>query len=163
GNGTFDVTASQQPAYGDSVLKLSTGNGVSVADFFTPWNQAALASSDLDLGSGGVVVLPDQPGAHPHLLVTAGKEGKIYLIDRDHMGKYQPNDDSHAVQTIAASQGAFGAMAYWNQNVFFAGSKTRLEDFAVDRGQLKLKASGPTKFLDSGATPAVSANGSKDG
>src|SRR6266436_2105010 len=163
GNGEFDAATNGRD-FGDSVLKLgSEGQRLKLLDYFTPSNQVQLNERDNDLGSSGPVLLADQPGAHPHLLVTAGKGGKIYLIDRDHMGKYQPNDDSHAVQTIAASQGAFGAMAYWNQNVFFAGSKTRLEDFAVDRGQLKLKASGPTKFLDSGATPAVSANGSKDG
>src|SRR5438876_9256714 len=54
----------------------------------------------------------------------------------DHMGKYQPNNDSHAVQTISASRGAFGAMAYWNQNVFFAGSETFLQDYTVVRGLL---------------------------
>ena len=79
------------------------------------------------------------------------------------MGKYQPNNDSHAVQTISASRGAFGAMAYWNQNVFFAGSETFLQDYTVVRGLLKLKATATTKFLDSGATPIISANGSKDG
>jgi hypothetical protein len=109
------------------------------------------------------VLLPDQPSAHPHLLVAAGKEGKIYVIDRDHMGRYQPGGDPHAVQTISGSQSAFGAMAYWNQNVFFIGSKTPLLDYAVERGHLALKASGATRFFDSGATPTVSANGSKDG
>ena len=163
GNGEFDAATNGRD-FGDSILKLrSEGQRLTLLDYFTPSNQAQLNERDNDLGSSGPVLLADQPGAHPHLLVTAGKEGKIYLIDRDHMGKYQPNDDTHAVQTISASHGAFGAMAYWNQNVFFAGSETRLQDYALDRGQLKLKASGPTKFLDSGATPAVSANGSKDG
>ena len=162
GNGEFDA-ASNGRDFGDTVLKLSPrGPTFMLLDYFTPSNQAQLNDRDNDLGSSGPVLLPDQPGAHPHVLVAAGKEGKIYVIDRDHMGKFQPNDDSHAVQTIAASHGAFGAMAYWNRNVFFIGSETRLEDFAVDHAQLTLKASGPARFLDSGATPAISANGSKD-
>jgi hypothetical protein len=162
GNGEFDAATNGRD-FGDTVLKLSSrGQNFTLLDYFTPSNQAQLNDRDNDLGSSGPVLLPDQAGAHPHVLVAAGKEGKIYVIDRDRMGKFQPNDDSHAVQTIAASHGAFGAMAYWNQNVFFIGSETRVEDFAVDHAQLKLKASGPTRFLDSGATPVISANGSKD-
>src|SRR5262249_31158935 len=122
GNGEFDIPTGGHD-YGDSVLKL-TGSNLALSDFFTPSNQQQLNDRDNDLGSSGAVLLPDQPGPHPHLLVTAGKEGKIYLIDRDQMGKFQPGDDPHAVQTISASRGAFGAMAYWNQNVFFIGSET---------------------------------------
>ncbi len=162
GNGEFDA-ANNGRDYGDSVLKLSSeGNGLTLRDYFTPSNQRQLNERDNDLGSSGAVLLPDQPGPHPHLLVTAGKEGKIYLIDRDHMGKYQPGDDPHAVQTISASHGAFGAMAYWNQNVFFIGSENRLQDFAVDHGQLKLKATGPNRFLDSGAIPVISSDGTQN-
>jgi hypothetical protein len=162
GNGEFDAATNGRD-FGDSVLKLgSQGQRLTLLDYFTPSNQAQLNERDNDLGSGGPVLLPDQLGAHRHLLVTAGKEGKIYVIDRDHLGKFQPGDDPHAVQTVPASSGAFGAMAYWNQNVFFIGSEKPLEDFSVSHGQLNLKASGPTRFFDSGATPVVSANGAKD-
>ncbi|HYL65014.1 MAG TPA: hypothetical protein VE077_20555 [Candidatus Methylomirabilis sp.] len=119
GNGDFDGTTAGRN-FGDSVLKLGTvGTSLKLLDYFTPSNQSQLNDRDNDLGSSGPVLLPDQPGAHRHLLVTAGKEGKIYVIDRDKMGKFEPGDDAHAVQTIAASRGAFGAMAYWNENVFF--------------------------------------------
>ena len=163
GNGEFDGTTEGRN-FGDTVLKLGTqGAGLKLLDYFTPSNQRQLNARDNDLGSSGPVLLPDQPGAHRHLLVTAGKEGKIYVIDRDKMGKFQPGDDPHAVQTIAASRGAFGAMAYWNENVFFIGSESHLQDFSVVEGRLTLKAAGNAKFLDSGATPAVSADGAKDG
>src|SRR6267143_4666425 len=100
GNGEFDAATNGRD-FGDSVLKLgSEGQRLKLLDYFTPSNQVQLNERDNDLGSSGPVLLADQPGAHPHLLVTAGKEGKIYLIDRDHMGKDQPNDDSHAVQTM---------------------------------------------------------------
>ena len=163
GNGEFDAATGGRD-FGDSVLKLNLdGSSLSLRDYFTPSNQQQLNARDNDLGSSGAVLLPDQPGPHPHLLVTAGKEGKIYLIDRDRMGKFQPGDDPHAVQTIAASRGAFGAMAYWNQNVYFIGSEAALEDFSVFAGKLKLKATGNSKFLDSGATPVVSSNGTTNG
>src|SRR5260221_5536896 len=84
GNGTFDATD-----FGDSILKLSLNQQtLGLVDSFTPFNQADLNAHDNDLGSGGVLLLPDQPGAHPHLLVQAGKEGTIYLLDPDHMGGY---------------------------------------------------------------------------
>jgi hypothetical protein len=164
GNGDFDPNGANGRDYGDSVLKLSSAGGqLKLADYFTPSNQAQLNAHDNDLGSSGPVLLPDQPGPHPHVLVTAGKEGKIYVIDRDSMGKFQPGDDPHAIQTIDASKGAFGAMAYWNQQVFFIGSERAVQDFAVDHGQLKWKANGDTRFLDSGATPVVSSNGAQSG
>jgi len=166
GNGEFDATSNGQGGrdYGDTVLKLSpAAKNLSLLDYFTPFNQAQLDHNDNDLGSSGPVLLSDQPGPHPHLLVTAGKEGRIYLLDRDHLGKFQPSDDSHAVQTILASRGAFGAMAYWNQHVFFIGSESHIQDFALSNSQLKLKAAGTTRFFDSGATPSISSNGAKDG
>ena len=87
GNGTFSPTNGN---YGDSFLRLSTSNSLAVADYFTPYNQVGLDESNKDIGSGGVVVLPDEVGsvAHPHLLVGAGKQGTIYLVDRDNMGHF---------------------------------------------------------------------------
>ena len=109
GNGTFETTLNSAgfPSngdFGDSFLKLAVdptstpsnqngnlnGWGLKVADYFTPFNQSSLNSADLDLGSGGPFLLPDSAGstAHPHLLVGSGKEGRIYLIDRDNMGHF---------------------------------------------------------------------------
>ena len=73
--------------YGDSFLKLSTSG--TVQDYFSPSVQTSLDSGNLDLGAGGVLLLPDQSGAHPHEMVSAGKNGTIYLVDRDNMGHYQ--------------------------------------------------------------------------
>src|SRR5262245_6516764 len=72
GNGTFSASSGGTD-YGDSFVKLSTVSGLAVADYFTPFNQADLSNRDADLGSGGALVLPDQPGTHPHLVVGAGK------------------------------------------------------------------------------------------
>ena len=70
-----------------------------VRDYFTPFNQKVLDAKDWDLGSQGPVLLPMQAGANPHLLVIAGKEGKLYLLDRDKLGKFQEGSDSQIVQS----------------------------------------------------------------
>src|SRR5439155_5588971 len=87
GEGGFDADMGGQD-FGSSVLKLTqTPNGLPLTDYFTPYNQATLSQMDLDLSSAGVLVLPDQPGgAHPHLAVATGKQGILYLLDRDNMG-----------------------------------------------------------------------------
>jgi hypothetical protein len=168
GNGTFDVTGPQAPAFGDSVLKLLTGGGVSVADFFTPWNQDALALADADLGSGGVLLLPDQPGAYPHLMVTAGKEGKIYLINRDDEGAYRrcgPECDD-VVQVIPANtiSASFDTPAYFNDRVYYQGPGDFLKAFQLSDGLLSPSpVSQSTKQFDHpGSTPSISANGSSN-
>ena len=72
------------------------GWGLKIIDYFIPYNAVALDDADEDLGSGSPLVLPDSAGipGHPHLLVASGKEGKIYVIDRDNMGKFNPNGDN---------------------------------------------------------------------
>ena len=84
GNGGYGGSASDN--YGDSIMKLGPAdNGtLPVQDWFTPWNQNDLSPEDSDVGSGGVLLLPDLPAgsAHEHLLVQMGKEGTIYLVDR---------------------------------------------------------------------------------
>jgi hypothetical protein len=166
GNGKFSAFTPTGRDYGDSVLKLVLSNGsLSVQDFFTPFNQQELDANDFDLGSGGPILLPDQPGPHRHLLIAGGKGGGIYVIDRDHLGKYHAGDDSHAVQVIRKTQGIYSAPSYWNQHVFFLWSDDVLKDFRLDHGQLSTApvARGTTRFTDPGATPTVSANGNFDG
>jgi hypothetical protein len=166
GNGRFTITAGGRD-YGDSVLKLALAkDALEVRDFFTPFNQKELNSDDLDIGSGGPLLLPDQPGPHPHLLLVGGKGGTLYAIDRDRMGKYHAGDDRHAVQVLASvGSGIYSAPAYWNHHVYIFAADSVLKDFAVEHGQLSPQpaARGTTKFIDPGATPSVSANGSRNG
>jgi predicted RecA/RadA family phage recombinase len=168
GNGTFDVTDPQAPAFGDSVLKLLTGDGVRVGDFFTPWNQDALAGADADLGSGGLLLLPDQPGAYPHLMVTAGKEGKIYLINRDDEGGYRrcgPDCDD-VVQVIPAKTipASFDTPAYFNDRVYYQGPGDFLKAFQLSDGLLSSAPAtqSTTPCGHPGSTPSISANGSNN-
>jgi hypothetical protein len=164
GNGSFDVASKAGRDYGDSILRLAlTSGGLNVADYFTPFDQDKLNNADNDLGSGGPVLLPDQPGPHPHLLVVGGKGAMIYLIDRDRMGKFYAGDNSHAVQTISTTDAIFGAAAYWNGHLYYAVSHDVLRDYKLQDGKLSLAAQGTVKFIDPGATPTISANGAKDG
>jgi autotransporter-associated beta strand protein len=73
----------------------ANGWGLKIVDYFTPYNVNALDDADEDFGSGSPLVLPDSAGipGHPHLIVAAGKEGTIYLLDRDNLGKFNVNDD----------------------------------------------------------------------
>ena len=71
----------------ESVMKVSS-NLTTVLDLFTPSDQGSLDQTDEDFGSGGVLVLPDQPGSLPHLAVAAGKDGNMYFMNEDNLGGY---------------------------------------------------------------------------
>jgi hypothetical protein len=83
----------------DTMVKMAPDLS-NVVDFFTPANVSALDQQDTDFGSGGALVLPDQPGPMPHLAVAAGKDGNLYIIDRDtgKMGEFQNPDVPASVQ-----------------------------------------------------------------
>jgi uncharacterized protein (TIGR03437 family) len=167
GNGMFNANTNGFE-FGDSFLKLSTTGGLAVADYFTPHNQADLNRGDLDLGSSGAILLPDSAGSslHPHLLVSAGKEGRIYLVDRDRMGHFSANDDSGIVQSLQGAIGPlYGGPAYFNQTLYFSASNDRLKSFSISTAQLSVSpvAQSAQVFGYPGAIPTVSANGSADG
>jgi hypothetical protein len=168
GNGYFDVNNGGID-YGDSVLRMTwSGSGLAIADYFTPWDQKTLDDNDADVNSGGVLLLPDQSGPYPHLLVQVGKEGTIDLINRDNMGHFHPGNDSQIVQTLQyAIGGVWGAPAFWNNNGYFGGSYDHLKVFPFNP-QKGLFATSPTsespeEFGFPGPTPVVSSNGTSNG
>jgi hypothetical protein len=164
GNGTFDASGAV-PQLGDSFVKLSAGGAV--LDWFTPYNQAYLSSGDLDLGSSGPLLLPDQPGAHPHLLVGAGKEGTIYVIDRDDMGHFHAGSDSQIVQALVAALPAEhdSAPTYWNGRVYFAAQGDAVKAFTLSGGMLSEApvSETPDTFPLKGGFPVVSSAGDAAG
>jgi uncharacterized protein (TIGR03437 family) len=167
GNGLFDADT-HGSAFGDSFLKLSPDRGLAVVDYFTPFNQLHLNRKDLDLGSSGVVLLPDSAGssAHQRLLVGAGKEGRIYLLDRDQMGRFRANADSQIVQSLEGAIGPlYGIPAYFNQKVYFAASNDTLKAFPLSNGRLGTSPASRSSqvFGYPGAIPTISANGSSNG
>jgi hypothetical protein len=163
GNGRFDAAKGGRD-YGDSLLQLD-GQTLKLTDYFAPFDVDKLDADDHDLGSGGPVLLPEQPGLHPHLVVIAGKGGTIYVIDCDRMGHFRADNDRHAVQTVpSAGGGVFGSMAYWNSNLYVLSNSDHdaLRQFALRDGRLSLKA-GSGSRPGTSATPTVSANGTQDG
>jgi hypothetical protein len=164
GNGTFDADTGGSD-YGDSVLKLDGNNGLAVEDFFTPFNESDLDANDTDLGSGGLLLLPDQPGAHPHLAITAGKEGRMYLLDRDDLGQFQSGSDSQIVQSLPNATGrAFYTPAYFNGFIFCQGESDVLKCFSITNGLLSVNpvSQSATAFDFPGAQVSVSANGTNN-
>jgi len=171
GNGSYDGSSS----YGDSVMKMTPpANGtMTVADWFTPYDQGTLSSGDVDQGSGGVLLLPEQPVGSPaqHLLVTGGKDGTIYLVNRDNMGHINTgNSNSQVWQSLTkAIPGLWSTPAWWNNNVYLAGSG----DVGGASDYLRAFQFNPTTDLLSGVatshspktfsfpapSPVVSANG----
>ena len=105
-----------------------------MADYFTPYDQLKLDNNDEDVGSGGTLLLPDQPGPYPHELIQVGKEGSIYVVDRDNMGHYNSQNNSQIIQNVAGQVGGvFSTPTYWNGNVYFGGSQDYLKGVQLDQ------------------------------
>jgi Chitobiase/beta-hexosaminidase C-terminal domain/Legume lectin domain/Bacterial lectin len=166
GNGTFETSGSPTD-FGDSIVKLAlSGNTLNLIDYFTPYDEGNLDEGDVDVASGGALLLPDQPGNYPHELVEAGKEGSIYVVNRDNMGHFNANNNSQIIQNITGQiRGLFSVPAYWNNYLYFGGANDNVKAFALNNGAL---SSSPTSESLSGmgwpgATPSVSANGTSNG
>ena len=159
GNGTFTV-ANGGHDYGDSVLKLALGRGgFVVRDYFTPGQQSLMNKEDADMGSGGPMLLPD------HQLLVGAKDGTLFLLDRDRMGKFHAGDNSQAVQTIKFRDGIYAAPSYWSGHVYVLPSAENLRDYALDHGHLNVETvkTGAQRFANAGANPTISADGSRNG
>lgn len=176
GNGTWDGVT----GWGDSYIKLTpSGSTMSVVDWFTPFNQASLNSADLDLGSATAILLPSQPGSFPHEMIGAGKEGRIYVVNRDNMGHFHSGSDSQIIQSIPNALGHtpdgeenYSTPAYWNENIYFFAVDDNGKAFSLTNGLL---STSPTSITSEsygcsgntpscpGATATVSSNGNSNG
>ena len=182
-NGTFDLTQPGQRDAGDSFVKLSTQDGLVQSDYFTPFNQECLDGRDEDLGSGGVLLLPEQSQtAHPRVLVGVGKEGRIYVIDRDQMGQFHSypgtlqcnsnaeirTDIDQILQELPSNStgGFFGIPSYWvgtatsGQLVYIGEAGDHLKSFQLNGDTLSASATAqtPETFGFPGVTPSISSN-----
>jgi hypothetical protein len=170
GNGDFDVNTGGVD-YGDSVEKLSPSGAV--VDYFTPYDQQAMSTNDLDLGAGGPVMLVDQTtGPFPHLLITAGKTGTIYVINRDNLGKYNAGNDSQIVQSLPGvlpsgngDLGNFSTPVFFNGYVYFGAISDTLKAFQMTNGELSTAPTSQSAIVYGvrGGSFAISANTNANG
>src|SRR5262249_16950909 len=149
--------------YGDSVIKLSSSN-LSRLDYFSPFNQATLDENDLDLGAGGITLLPDQATAPKHLMVTVGKQGVIYLINRDSLGGNNASVDK-VVQEKSTTSTFRSTPIFWNNTLYFGEVADYPKAFSFSKGRI---SSNPTSqaavsYRYPGAIMTVSANSLTNG
>jgi outer membrane protein assembly factor BamB len=170
-NGVFDTTLNSQGFpingdYGNAFMKLSTSGGtLTVADYFNMYNTVQESDNDEDLGSGGAIVLPDlkdNNGNVHQLAVGAGKDSNIYIVNRDNMGKWNPNNDDQIYQEIdgALPGGEWASPAYFNNTVYYGDSGDNLKAFPISNALLATSPSSqtPETYIYPGTTPTVSAN-----
>jgi hypothetical protein len=172
-NGDFDtnMNASGFPSdgdYGNAFMKLSTSSGLAVADYFEMDNEASENGSDTDLGSGGMIVLPDlndSSGHTWHLAVGAGKDSNLYVVNRDSMGKFSSNNSSIYQELAGALPGGVFAMpAYFNNTIYYGSVGGTIQAFTITNAKLSTTATAQTanSFGYPGATPSISANGTSN-
>ena len=174
-NGVFETTLDangfpNQQDYGNSFLKLSTAGGsLSVADYFTMYNEVAESGADGDLGSGGEMLLPDltdSTNTVRHLVVGAGKDGNIYVVNRDSMGKFNASGNSQIWQQVsgAVPAGVWATPAYFNGTVYYGDVGASLKAFTVANARLVAapQSQSSAQFTYPGTAPSVSANGTSN-
>jgi hypothetical protein len=174
-NGVFETTmdANGFPSgqdFGNSFLKISNaGAGLKVLDYFTMFNEVAESNGDLDLGSGGGMLLPDLTDSTStvrHLMVGAGKDGNIYVVDRDTMGRFNASSNKN-YQTLSGvlAGGIWSTPAYFNGTVYYGDVSGTLKAFAISSARLGAtpQSQSTTQFIYPGTAPSVSANGTANG
>jgi hypothetical protein len=152
--------------FGESVFKLSqVGSTLQLSDWFTPYNVAYLNSHDQDM-SEPVLVLPDQSGPNPHLAAAVGKEGTIYLLNRDNMGHFCSTctqGDNQIVQELPAFAPETGALVYWNNMIYSSANSSPIKALPLANGVLGNVPVAQSKKSTSGHSPVISANGTASG
>jgi hypothetical protein len=164
GNGDFNADTGGRN-YGDTFLKLGTSGGLSVSDWFTPFDQSNLNANDLDLGGGGAVILLDQPsGPVPHLVLGGGKAGTLYLLNRDTLGHFNSTDNSQIVQSFSlGNNGIYSTPLFWQNTLYATADGTPLSAYpfspVTDQFQTSPSSVSNQTFGYPGTTPALSAAG----
>ncbi len=173
-NGTFDTTLDangfpNKQDYGNGFVKISTAGGIlKVADYFNMSNTTSESGADQDLGSGGAMVLPDLSygtAGTLNLAVGAGKDGNLYVVDRNNMGKFSASANN-VYQELggALSKGVWGVPAYFNSTVYYCDQNSTLKSFAISNGKLTTTpVHTGASFTYPGVLPSVSANGTSNG
>ena len=175
GNGTFDTTLDGagfpvSRDFGNTFLKLSSSGGhLQVVDYFTMHDTVDKSTADLDFGSGGPVILPDVKDAFGntvHLALTGGKDGNLYVVNRDAMGKFNPNNDNALYQKLDSFgvAGNYGTPAYFNGTIYICAEFTPIQAFPITNARLAANpsSSSAVTFGFPGCVPSISANGASN-
>jgi len=173
-NGTFDTALDangfpNQQDYGNGFVKVSTtGGNLKVADYFNMSSTVNESGGDVDLGSGGPMVLPDLSYGTVgtlNLAVGAGKDGNLYVVNRNNMGKWNANSNNVYQELPGALlNGVWGVPAYFNNAVYYCDVNSTLKSFSIAGGKLSTTpVQTGASFTYPGLLPSVSANGTSNG
>jgi len=167
GNAVFNADSSTAPNhdYGDSLLKLASD--LTVSQYFTPSDQDSDNLNDSDFGSGGTAILVDLPanGSNPtHLVIGGGKDGALYVLNRDKLGGL---GDTNAWQRVGTANSIFSTGAFWNSTFYIAGVNGPMNAYPLNPATAQVSASPSSSSANGfgfpGSTPSISANGSSSG
>jgi len=153
--------------FNDAFVRLSPYD-LAVADYFQPDNEAFLRINDADLGSGAAILMPDNPSGTPHETIGGGKDGRIFVINRDEMGSFSPTADNvtQTVQTgVQQIDNIFSTPVYWNGFLYYHCEGDVLRAFTWTNGLLSTQpvSVGTPIYSVHGATASLSANGTANG
>jgi hypothetical protein len=172
GNGTFDgvLDNNGHPShgnYGNAFVRLSAAKQLSVTDYFATFNVLDTLNSDIDLGAGGPVALPDLTDASGnvrHLAVGGGKDRQIYVVDRDNMGKFNPESNNIYQQLGGLAGGIFSTPVYFNQALYYGANRDSIKRFPFTSARLDPVPDSQTlnRFSYPGTTPTISGDGTTD-
>jgi FG-GAP-like repeat len=172
GNGTFDTTLNQSGFpnggdFGNAFVKISTNGSLAVTDYFTMDNTVAESNGDVDLDSAGLMLLPalnNAQGQAVSLVVGAGKDGNIYVLNQNNMGRFSSSTDSIYQQlTGALPGGTWSSPAWFNGTLYYGGVGDKLMAFGFSNGMFSVASESTNVFGYPGTTPSISANGSSNG
>jgi hypothetical protein len=167
GNG-FGDTPGTNSSYGNSFVRLATSGGLKVGDYFTPFNTSSEDAADADFGSAGPLLLPDMVdagGATRHLAVGAGKDGNLYVLNRDNLGQFNSTKNT-VYQEFALSSGEnHSTPIFFNNTAYVGPTNSSLKAFPVSKALLATSPSSQTahQFGGNGTVASISANGATQG
>lgn len=172
-NGVFDSTLNSKgfPSegdYGNAFIRLTTTGGLAVADYFEMYNGQMESDEDVDLGSGGAILLPnieDKSGKTYQLAAGAGKDGNLYLVNRNSMGKFNSSSNKIYQELDGVLPGGIWSMpAYASsgkiERLYYGPVSSPILAFQFNNGKLipTPVAQTSTNFEYPGATPSISSN-----
>jgi hypothetical protein len=179
GNGTPNSpTFNAQNGFGESIVAFDISNGsLTPIDSFTSFNFQILNNQDWDQGSGGILMVPDNSGPNPHMLIQAGKEGRILVLNRDNLGGYVSGANTNALQdippqitaqdggVIPQSKGFWSTAAYWNGNVYLWAENNVPMLFKLSDGVLSTQPDSTSSITSAFPAPSfsISSNGTENG